>query len=408
MYGGLLVGKFPARWRDANGYAVEASFLKTFAFLGGGGQLGSAITPGLFSDDTLQQYFNHGRLDAPGRSEPFKVGVPRLADLGSSMARAVLADLPIGIEGPFADPWADETRRASAGELAGGPVQWSGWHMQFYEREVVRLLERSPGELRPYPGHVGDFFVSLTSHERERGEGREAPVERPREVASVDVHVPILTYHLTRGAEAFRSQLHGLMDGGLIPVSFEQLVAAVEGWAEVPAKAFVVSFDDGWLVQLDHALRVLEELRIPSIFFVLPGFHRHQQGHMSINDFRALRASGATVASHTLNHADMTALVRENLGAAQAEVVESREQLESAVDGVDFFAYPLGLFDKKTARLVQDAGYRAAVTTHLGIIHRKSRLFEMRRIGVQSWWSADEVVRAIRLAARVDGVDSPI
>ena len=129
---------------------------------------------------------------------------------------------------------------------------------------------------------------------------------------------------------------------------------------------------------------------------------------MSIEDLQALRRSGATVASHTLNHADLTALVRQNLGAAQAEVIESREQIESSVDGVDFFAYPLGLFDQDSARLVQDAGYRAAVTTQLGIVHRYDRLFEMRRISVQAWWPAEEVVRAIRLAARVDRVQSPV
>jgi peptidoglycan/xylan/chitin deacetylase (PgdA/CDA1 family) len=402
------VGKVSARWRGANGFAVEASFLKTFTSLGGAGRLGCAITPGLFAGDTLQQYFNHGRLDVPGRSGPFKVGVPRLVDLGSSMARAVLAPAPVGVEGSFADPWADETRRAFAGDLIGGSVEWREWHIQFYEREVVRLLERSPGELRPYPGHAGDIFVSLRSDQRERGEGREAPVKRPDVAALADVHVPILTYHLTRGADLFRSQLLGLIEGGLVPVSFEQVVAAVEGWAEVPAKAFVVSFDDGWSAQLDDALQVLEELRIPSIFFVLPGFHRYQQGHMSVSDFRVLRAAGATVASHTLNHADLTDLIRGNIGAAQAEVVESREQLESAVDGVDFFAYPLGIFDRDSRRLVQDAGYRAAVTTQIGIVHRQSRLFEMRRIGVQAWWSTGEVVRAIRLAARMDGVEPPI
>ncbi len=408
LAGDVLMGEVRPRWRETNGFAIEASFLRAFTSLGGWSRLGYAISPGVFAGDTLHQYFNHGRLDVPGPTEPFKVGVPRLAELGLSMAKAISATAPERAEGYFAEPWVDEAKRATAGQLASGPVQWRGWQMQFYEREVVRLLERSPGEYYPYPGHVGDLFISLTSDERARGEGREAPIKRPNRSDLRDVHVPILTYHLTRGAEAFRSQLQGLLARGLVPVSFEQLVAAVEGWADVPAKAFVLSFDDGWLIQLDEAVRILEELRIPSVFFVMPGFHRHQQGHMSIDDLRALRRSGATVASHTLNHADLTALVRENLGAAQAEVIESREQIESSVDGVDFLAYPLGLFDEDSARLVKDAGYRAAVTTQLGIVHRQDRLFEMRRISVQAWWPAEEVVRAIRLAARVDRVQSPV
>ena len=397
-----------SRWREVTGIPVEAAFLRTVEVLGGPAALGYPITPGLFAADALQQYFNHARLDVPGRSSDHRVGVPRQADLGTVMAQALQAPPVGGSAGSFADPWTDESRRVSAGRPVSAPLDWRGWRVRFYERELVRLLERSPADVRPHPGHLGDVFVSLADDELTRGVGGSAPVRRSIADPRPDVRAPILTYHRTGGAAAFRVQLEGLLDTGLTPVSFERLVAAIEGWADLPDRAFVVSFDDGWLDQIDGALPVLEALRIPSIFFVLPGFDRHGQGHMPLPDIQAVRAAGATVGSHTLNHADLPVLYRANLGAAQAEVVESREQLEAEVDGVDYFAYPLGRFDPDVKTLVAAAGYRAAVTTVPGVVHNTSRLFELRRVGVQAWWPVDDVLHQIRQAALTDGVDPPV
>ncbi len=397
-----------SRWREVSGIPVEAPFLRAVEALGGPAVLGYPITPGLFAGDALQQYFNHGRLDVPGRSSVRQVGVPRLANLGLAMALALQAPPAGGSAGPFADPWTDESRRDRAGPPASAPFDWRGWRIRLYDRDLVRMLDRSPVDARPTPGHLGDLFVTLDEAERARGATGPVPVQRPITDPPPEVQVPILTYHRTAGPAAFQAQLEGLMDAGLTPVSFERLVAAIEGWAEVPDGAFVVSFDDGWLDQLDGALPVLEALRVPAVFFVLPGFDRHGQGHMTLADIQAVRAAGVTVGSHTINHADLPPLYRTNLGAAQAEVVESRQRLEADVDGVDYFAYPLGRFDPDVIALVAAAEYRAAVTTVPGIVHNMDRLLELRRIGVETWWPLADVVQRIREAAQFDGVPSPI
>lgn len=397
-----------ARWRDVTGIPVEAAFLRTVEALGGPAVLGYPITPGLFAGDALQQYFNHGRLDVPGRSSAHRVGVPRLAELGEEMARALEALPAQEPPGPFADPWTDESRRDRAGPPASAPFDWRGWRIRLYERELVRLLDRSPVDARPTPGHLGDLFVTLDDEQRTRGAGGPAPVGRPTAEPPPEVRAPILTYHRTAGPAALQAQLEGLLQAGLTPVSFEHLVAAVEGWAELPERAFVVSFDDGWLGQLDGALPVLDALRVPAIFFVLPGFDRHGQGHMTLADIQAVRAAGVTVGSHTINHADLPALYKANLGAAQAEVVESRQWLEADVDGVDYFAYPLGRFDPDVKALVAAAGYRAAVSTVPGVVQNVDRLFELRRVGVETWWLLEDVVQKIRQAAEIDGAPSPV
>ncbi len=400
------------RWGTVTGIPVEASFLRAFETFGGPVQLGYPISQGLMAGDTLLQYFNHARLEAPGRLSPHPVGVPRVADLGTAMARGVgggdPAPLESGPSGAFADPWHDPDRQARAGRPVAPAVRWRGSLTQWHEREIVRLMPVSPQWSRPVAGNLGDLFVSLTEEQRVRGDRRESPVARPEVDSPGPVVAPILTYHRARGTEPFRAQLEGLIADGFEPISLDHLVAAVEGWATAPPRPVVIAFDDGWRDQLDGAVPVLIAMRVPATFFVLPGFDRFEQGHMTESDFEQIRASGFTVASHTLNHAQLPELIASNIGAARAEVVESRDVLEDRVDGVDYFAYPNGRFDDAATELVRAAGYRAAVTTVNGIVHTRDRLFELRRVRLQAWWPYADVRTAIRSAAAADGVESPV
>ena len=401
---------YQTRWRHVSGIPVEAAFLRAYEQHGGPPLLGYPITPGLFLGDSVVQYLNHARLEMPGRSTSHPLGVPRLSELGRIMARAVsfaAATVPEP-SGAFADPWFDFARRRRAGAAVGPPLEWRGVETQWFEREIVRLMPVSPAAARPVPGNLGDLYASLSPVERAHGDGRPSPLERPTLLAPMSVRAPLLTYHLTRGAEPFRRQMIALLEAGLTPISIEHLLAAIEGWAELPARPFVLSFDDGWLIQRQEALPVLLELRLPAVFFVMPGFDRFGQGHFSLEDVRAVRAAGFTVASHTLNHAQLPDLIESNLGAAEAEVVESRAILEREIDGVDFFAYPSGRFDTAAQTLVHGAGYRLALSTVPGIVHTSARRFELRRVAVQAWWPVARVRDAIRAAALVDGVDSPV
>ena len=214
------------------------------------------------------------------------------------MARALAGAAPAPETlGVFEPALATPELRARAGESVGAPVLWRGFSTQLFQRDIVRLMPVSPGTQRPVRGNLGELYVGLADDERVRGEGRPAPIDRPAVPAPEPVIAPVLTYHFTRGAAAFRDHLSPLLDEGLTPVSFDHLVATIEGWATLPPRAFVVTFDDGWVGQADEALPVLVELRVPATFFVLPGFERHGQGHMTLEQFRGLRAAGMTVGS---------------------------------------------------------------------------------------------------------------
>jgi peptidoglycan/xylan/chitin deacetylase (PgdA/CDA1 family) len=71
-------------------------------------------------------------------------------------------------------------------------------------------------------------------------------------------------------------------------VSRDELLAAVTGDADLPARACVLTFDDGLRCQYELALPVLERLRAPAIFFV-PGRPLAEQRVLEVHKLHALR-----------------------------------------------------------------------------------------------------------------------
>jgi peptidoglycan/xylan/chitin deacetylase (PgdA/CDA1 family) len=71
-------------------------------------------------------------------------------------------------------------------------------------------------------------------------------------------------------------------------VSRDELLAALAGDADLPARACVLSFDDGLRCQYELALPVLERIRAPAIFFV-PGRPLAERRALEVHKVHALR-----------------------------------------------------------------------------------------------------------------------
>jgi peptidoglycan/xylan/chitin deacetylase (PgdA/CDA1 family) len=69
--------------------------------------------------------------------------------------------------------------------------------------------------------------------------------------------------------ESFRAQLEELTRVGEF-VSGVDICRAIGGDGALPERAFLVTFDDGLREQYEEALPVLEQLKIPAVFFVNP------------------------------------------------------------------------------------------------------------------------------------------
>lgn len=89
--------------------------------------------------------------------------------------------------------------------------------------------------------------------------------------------------------------------------------------------------------------------------------------------------------SHTCRHAllnmiDPTSMVEEIVGSK--EVIEQRLNRR-----ITAFAYPNGNYDDRVIEEVRKAGYEIAFTTELGVNLKKTKLFQLKRIGVDEKFS---------------------
>jgi peptidoglycan/xylan/chitin deacetylase (PgdA/CDA1 family) len=105
---------------------------------------------------------------------------------------------------------------------------------------------------------------------------------------------------------------------------------------------------------------------------------------------------GVEFGSHTENHVILTGVT---LAEAQAEIVNSRATLTSKLGKTPTaFCYPNGDCSPELARLVEDAGYRCAVTTRSGTVEDSPGPFELCRIMLHDDISNTRALFACRLA----------
>lgn len=108
---------------------------------------------------------------------------------------------------------------------------------------------------------------------------------------------------------------------------------------------------------------------------------------MSGAQVRGLVDLGMDVGAHTVNHPILTEL---DLPAARWEIQEGRTHLESLIGRpVRLFAYPNGQpgrdYDSEHVRLVEDLGFKAALTTAKGVASRGCDLFQLPRFTPWHW-----------------------
>jgi peptidoglycan/xylan/chitin deacetylase (PgdA/CDA1 family) len=154
---------------------------------------------------------------------------------------------------------------------------------------------------------------------------------------------------------------------GLRGVSLGELLQARE---RGPAAGLVgLTFDDGYVDFLDHAVPLLERHGMSGTVYIVAG---HLGGEnawddgprldlMTADQVRAVAAAGLEVGSHTMSHPRLAGAEPATLFA---EIGESRRVLQEVLQAdVAGFCYPYGSYDDAAADAVEAAGYDHACVT---------------------------------------------
>jgi peptidoglycan/xylan/chitin deacetylase (PgdA/CDA1 family) len=217
------------------------------------------------------------------------------------------------------------------------------------------------------------------------------------------IRVLILMYHqvdlacsereqrLCTPPREFRRQMAWVREAGYRPVGIDEVLAHVAGPVPIPGKAVHVTFDDGFVGVLEHALPVLAEYGMRATLFAVPGRVGSTNDWMWRRDFprrallsaeqlRLLADEGMTIGSHTRTHARLPEASAEE---AETEIRVSKAELEDLMGReVVHFAYPYGLLDAAVREQVVCAGYRSACSTRSGFNRPGEDPFLLRRIDV--------------------------
>ncbi|HEY7619008.1 MAG TPA: polysaccharide deacetylase family protein [Solirubrobacteraceae bacterium] len=234
-----------------------------------------------------------------------------------------------------------------------------------------------------------------------------APVTTPQVPRGPhDAPVPILMYHVIDAAPPgaaepglwvpwgrFEREMGALAHAGFHAVTLATVHRAWHRRGSLPVHPIVISFDDGYQSQYDHARATLERLHWPGVLN-LEVHNVDEKGGLSRGQVARMVRDGWELDAHTLTHPDLTTLDARSL---RHEVAGSRRWLRRVFGvPVSFFAYPAGRYDATVEAAVRRAGYRGATTTQPGVASPREDPYALPRVRVMPEMTPAELVGLLR------------
>ncbi len=181
--------------------------------------------------------------------------------------------------------------------------------------------------------------------------------------------------HITITPEGLRRFIRTLRAVGLEIVSMRDILQQADPAAN-SARQVLLTFDDGYVNNLEQAVPVLEAERCPATIFVLPGrfagTNAWDQGNlpeaqrdqlMSLEQMQQLGRASAyvTFGSHGLLHQNLTTLDDAEL---HREIHDSHRILSETLGTayLPVFAYPWGSHDDRVVAAMENSPYQYAFT----------------------------------------------
>jgi peptidoglycan/xylan/chitin deacetylase (PgdA/CDA1 family) len=212
------------------------------------------------------------------------------------------------------------------------------------------------------------------------------------------VRIPVLNYHsitvdpgnpATITPQKFAAQMRYLSDNGYTALTLKQFADMMEYAAAGPAKPILLTFDDGYADNYEHALPLLKELGFHATLFMSPGMV--EDGYfLNWDQIKEMHEAGWDIQPHGMSHPHLPKLSAEKqtyeISAAKAQI---EEMLGTAAD---VFCYPYGERNQTTLRLLKDYEFRYAFTIEQGLTTPEQDPFGLRRVFV----NGEETIQAWR------------
>lgn len=277
--------------------------------------------------------------------------------------------------------------------------------------EATQLAALSP----PTPPIVGEEQSDVAAVAIEAV--AQEPLPTPMGIYSWTLKVPILMYHyisepppgsdiyrvdLSVTPDSFREQMAFLSENGYTPIDLETLSLAIVNQATLPEKAVILTFDDGYLDNYEHAFPILQEYGFEGTFFVVTEFiDRGREGYMTWEMIVEMSRAGQRIESHSKTHPDLALKSRDGL---IFEILGAQETIAAHIGyRPRYFCYPGGTYSHETIEILRELDYWGAVTTQNGSWHGFDDRFEWRRVRIRNTTTIEEFGRLLDMEGTLHG-----
>lgn len=193
--------------------------------------------------------------------------------------------------------------------------------------------------------------------------------------------VPVLTYHhisRTRASKmavpvtSFELQMAYLRRNRYQVIPLRQLIDFLEFKGQVPERAVVITFDDGWASTYRLAYPILRRYGYQATLFLSTDVIGSSRRALTWKQARELAASETfDVQCHTKSHRNLKMQPEEDfrgyMAMLQRELRDSRALVKRKTGKeCQFLAYPYGATNHLVVAMAQKFGYRAAFTVDRG------------------------------------------
>ena len=195
--------------------------------------------------------------------------------------------------------------------------------------------------------------------------------------------------------ENFEKQMKYIKDNGYEAITFED-IANGEYKNRFNKKYVIITFDDGYKDNLKNALPILKKYNLKAVLFYVTAetYNRWDTNVenrpkekkfelMNLEEIKELYSSGLIeIGGHTTTHLDMPLI---ELGELKKDLEESRDKIKKITGKKPVsFAYPWGRNNEICRKIVEEVGYKFAVSTESGSPCFSDDLFEIVRVGIYS------------------------
>lgn len=142
---------------------------------------------------------------------------------------------------------------------------------------------------------------------------------------------------------------------------------------------FALSFDDGFLDNYKYAYPLLKKYNAKATIYLATQIEGIDK--LNTEQIREMADSGTVeFGAHTQHHVN---LLKSSDSKAYEEISNSKKDVEALVGVCHSFAYPFGRYNEKHQQMVQEIGFKNAVSTRKKIeYYSANNQFELPRISV--------------------------